>query len=128
MKLTSLARILFCLEGVIWTAVAVLVLTRSISVGVQQTTMIWILAGLMLGNAAFMFLFAWQVLRDRRFLDFFALLVVGINLVMSVTDQVGLFDMLALALNLILLGVLLKELFFNRATRQRTNPQGGKLG
>jgi hypothetical protein len=74
---------------------------------VGQRSAAGIIAILMLGNAGAMLLSGIGLGRRSRLFYVFALGVLLVNLVLTVTDQVGLLDLLMGALDLVLLGLLI---------------------
>jgi hypothetical protein len=70
----------------------------------------WIVAGLMLANAALLLFVGWGVRRGRYGFFYMALAVLGINMLLTVTDQFGLFDLIYL----VVAGTLFVLLLFTR--------------
>jgi hypothetical protein len=105
-NLARAVRLLFAVNRLTWVVIAALVWTGTVSIGVGGTAMT-ILALLMVGNAILLALAAWRALRGHRIVDFAALALVGVNTVLTVTDEVGGYDLAILILNLSLLIVLL---------------------
>jgi len=61
----------------------------------------------MFGNASAMCLAGWGLERRNRWFYAFALVVLGINIILTFTDQVGIYDWITLAIDLILLALLI---------------------
>ncbi len=74
----------------------------------------------MVGNGAALALAAWAVLRGRRFVDVGAGMLLAVNAMLSVTDQLGLADLAALALNLATLALLAVAVVRGSAPAERT--------
>jgi hypothetical protein len=106
----AVARGLFFLNAAIWILFGVLSLTRpSSSLG---PTARWIIAVLMLANAGAM---AWvgAGLGKRRSFYYLGLAVMAVNIILTVTDQVGVSDLITLVIDLAIVVLLI-------ATRSRT--------
>jgi hypothetical protein len=65
-----------------------------------------VLSGLMLANAAVMFWLGMKIVGAQTRIFFFAILYMALNVVLSITDQFGWYDLGVLLLNLIILGSL----------------------
>ena len=65
------------------------------------------MAALMLGNGAALAAAGWGLGRQSPSFYFFAVAVLVVNILMTITDQMGLWDWLTLALEVLLLGLLL---------------------
>jgi hypothetical protein len=70
---------------------------------------------LMLANGVALALAGWFSLRGHRLVDFAALAVVAVNAVLSVTDEIGLLDLLSLLVS----GALLVLLVVNMRSERR---------
>ncbi|MDP2183699.1 MAG: hypothetical protein Q8K99_14180 [Actinomycetota bacterium] len=114
----SLTRFLLATIAAFWAAFAVLLLTDVVSIRVTQRGAVVLVAVLMLGNAAVMGMLAWLALRGRRFFDYAAVAVVAVNILLTVTDEVGAYDMAYLGVSIALLALLAWSM---RASR-RTGP------
>lgn len=64
--------------------------------------MAWILVALMLGNAGAMLVMAWGLPPERARLYYAALLLLAVNLVLTLTDQVGTLDVIFLVVEVAL--------------------------
>jgi len=102
-SLVTAVRALFAVNALVWVVMAVVVWTGIIGIGLRDPASVGALALLMLGNAILLGFFAWRVLRGQRVIDYAALLWVAINLVLTITDEIGVYDLAALILNLSLL-------------------------
>jgi hypothetical protein len=97
---------LFFLNALIWLAFGIATL---VGVGARNPGQPWMLAvigALMFGNAAAMALAGWGIGRGGWLWMLVALAVLGVNILLTFTDQVGLLDWLTLAIDLAILGVL----------------------
>jgi hypothetical protein len=61
----------------------------------------------MLGNAAALFLSGWMIAKGRRWARGFALLVLAVNLLLTLTDQFGIFDLLTFLIDIVILWILI---------------------
>jgi hypothetical protein len=69
----------------------------------------WIVVGLMFANALVLLWVAWGLGRGSRPLYWLGLAAVAANLLLAVTDQFGLFDLLVLLLDAALLALLFSQ-------------------
>ncbi|MBN2549251.1 MAG: hypothetical protein JXB15_08845 [Anaerolineales bacterium] len=99
-----MAHALFFLNTLIWLILALTTYLQS------AFSLSWILALLMLGNAAAMALAGWGLYKKDRRAYYFSLALLGVNILLTFTDQFGLLDGITLAIDLVLLGLL----FFQR--------------
>jgi len=83
---------LFVLTAGLWLIFAALGLSRF-----ESSPGKWIVAGLMLANAALLLFVGWGVRTGKHGFYYMALAVVGVNVLLTITDQFGLFDLLYLA-------------------------------
>lgn len=122
-NLVHLARILFIANTLVWLLLGVVSLTRVAGNGTgQMLTMVGI-AILMFGNAAAMLVCGVGLgTRQRRFY-FLALAVLAVNIILSITDQFGLLDLLTLLLDVALLGLLV----WDRKSYALPSRTGGSL-
>ena len=116
-------QVLLTLNAAVWLIFGTISL---LSMGASQMQSGWVLlliAVMMLGNAAGMLLAAWLLGRRRRLFYFFALGLLLVNIVLTLTDQFGFFDLLTLLLDLVVIGILLlKRPFFLPAPRRPVPP------
>jgi hypothetical protein len=101
------AQILFFANAAIWLAFGVVTLARMAPGGPPQQTGTAVLAGLMLGNAVAMLVAGIGIGRQSRLFFFFAILVLVANILLSATDQFGVYDFVTLVIDGFLLGLLL---------------------
>ncbi len=100
------AQALFFLNAAIWLAFGVWSLVR-LSGSSGQALTLWIVAILMFGNVGAMLLSGVGLgTRQRRFF-YLAVAVLAVNIVLTVTDEFGIFDGITLAVDLALLGLLM---------------------
>jgi hypothetical protein len=90
---------LFVVNAVIWIALGISTLVRIEGQGVVA----WVLAGLMFGNAGAMFLSGWGLYQEKKGFFYLAVAVLVVNILLTVTDQFGLFDLIILLIDLVLL-------------------------
>lgn len=102
-----LVQVLFVLDAAIWLAFAVATYLRILPGIPDQGAMTGVMAALMLGNAAALAVAGWGLGRQSLIFYFFAVAVLVVNIVLTVTDQMGLWDWLILALEAVMLGLLL---------------------
>ncbi len=99
-------RWLFALNALIWLAFGRISLYRLANAGYAQTA--WVVAVLMFGNVAALALCAIGLAKPCRIFYIFALAVLAGNILLTFTDQFGLFAMLTLLLDLVLLVLLIR--------------------
>jgi hypothetical protein len=101
-----MVQILFFVNALAWLLLGVVNLARVAGNGTGQMLAMVVIAILMFGNAAAMLVCGVGLgTRQRRFY-FLALAVLAVNLILTVTDQFGLLDLLTLLLDVALLGLL----------------------
>jgi hypothetical protein len=106
------AQILFFLNAVIWVALGVVSLLRLSRSGPLPVVMALVIAIMMSGNAGAMLVSGIGLGKRRMFWFYLALAVLGINIILTFTDEFGLLDFVTLLIDLTLLGLLI-------ATRKR---------
>jgi hypothetical protein len=99
--------LLLAASALLWFVVGALVTTRSFDMGPVSPATVAALGAGMFGAAALMTFLAWRVLRGSRLVDGIALAVAVGNVVLTLTDDVGAYDLAYLALSLALLASLL---------------------
>lgn len=97
-------QILFFINGTVWLLFGVLSTLRFLE---QDVALRWIYALLMTANGLGMLLFGLLIIRGSAKIVVVAMLYIGLNAVLSITDQFGVVDALILLLNLCLLGLLI---------------------
>lgn len=103
----QVAQVLFYANAVIWVLLAAATVWRMAGGSAEQRVSAVVIAVLMLGNAGAMLVSGIGLGRRSRLFYLRALAVLLVNLVLTVTDQVGLLDVLTGALDLVLLGLLI---------------------
>jgi hypothetical protein len=103
----KLLRALFFLDAAIWLVFAAATLMGGIPGIPNAGPAAAVMAALMLGNAAALAVAGWGLGRQTPVFYFFAVAVLVVNMVLTVTDQMGLWDWLILALEAAMLGLLL---------------------
>jgi hypothetical protein len=106
-KTIRTAQGLFILNTTIWLVFGIVSLSSN-SLGEAVPEFVrWIIASLMFGNAAAMLVSGYAIGQRIRWTFTLALTVLAINILLTFTDQVGLFDWITLAIDLVLLGLLI---------------------
>ncbi len=112
-------RALFGVVAAFWLVAGVLALFGVLHLGATGAGA-RVLGLLMLANGAAFALAGWLALRGYRLIDLASLALVAANAVLSVTDEVGLLDVLSLLVNVELLVMLVINLL--RARRENAAP------
>lgn len=100
-----LAQALFLLNALVWAGLAAAVALREGGVGLQQAGLRWIIAGMMFANAAAMLAAGIGIGRRKGLFYLFALSLLSVNILLTFTDQFGLWDWITLVLDSLLLGL-----------------------
>ena len=108
------AQAIFGLNAIIWLMFGIISLARLAGKQSNQAIILWIVAILMFANMGAMLLSAWLIGKRKMIFYLIALAVLLINIILTFTDQFGLFDLLTLLIDLVLLGILLvkRKLFW----------------
>ena len=107
-KLIQMGRWLFWLNAAVWLTFGIMSMVRIGSSGEDTAvTTLWIIAILMLGNVAAFLWCSWAIQKQAVWYRFAVTAVLAVNILLTFTDQFGLFDFLTLLLDLILLGLVL---------------------
>ena len=114
----SAAQTLLLLIGVVWLVVGAMTLVRMTGGPVAAV----IIAVLMFGNAAVLLWLAQGIGRQSRRVYNLALIILAANLVLSVTDQVGLYDIIGMCVTLALLILLLATRSLYPNPQEQRNP------
>lgn len=117
---TKILQALFYVNAAIWLIFSLVSARRMSQGGSMGLLGVTVLGVLMLGNAAALALAGWGVGRQRRLYDLLALALLGINILLTFTDQMGLFDWLTFILDLVMTGLLIAVMF----ARRKTKPAG----
>jgi lysylphosphatidylglycerol synthetase-like protein (DUF2156 family) len=105
--MTRAAQILFYLNGMIWLSFAIWSLARMGRDGLGSPVATMFMATLMLGNTAAMWLSGYGLGKRSKIFYYIGIVVLIVNLVLTLTDQVGLLDWITLLIDLVLVGLLL---------------------
>jgi len=97
------AQALFILMGLIWFIFGVATLVRMGSSGTNPTITLWIVALLMFGNAGMLLLLSWGFGRQKNLFFYLGIIVLAANIFLTVTDEFGIFDLITLIIDLVLL-------------------------
>jgi hypothetical protein len=97
------AQALFFLNAAIWVAFGISSIERILSRNPDQALTAWIIAILMFGNTAAMLLSGVVVTRPGRLGYSFALAVLGVNILLTFTDQVGALDLITVCIDMVIL-------------------------
>ena len=103
------ALLLLALDAMLWFAFGVVVACGAIASINHPPVLRWVMAGLAWGGAAGLAGIALLLSRRSRPAFFVAIFLLTIIAVLSITDQVGLVDLVALAVSAVPLGLLLKD-------------------
>jgi uncharacterized membrane protein YsdA (DUF1294 family) len=104
-----IAQRLFGLNAAIWLVFGILGIFRLYRGSSTPTVTLWAITILMFGNVGAMLLAGLWLGKRTKWAFFFALVVLGVNLLLTFTDQVGFFDILTALIDLGLLGILLYD-------------------
>jgi hypothetical protein len=102
-----MAQALFFLNAVAWLLFGIYTLTQMAGRYPGQSMTMWIVGTLMLGNCAAMLLCGAGLGTQHRLFCYLALGVLVINSVLTVTDELGIFDLLTGLFDVILLILLI---------------------
>ena len=106
--IVAVTRWLFVLLGVIWLVLGVWSIARigQVSSSVPNAVL-WIIAVLMLINAALLTWIGWGIGRGSKLYFYFAVLLLAGNIFFTFTDEFGVIDLLTLIINVLLLVLLI---------------------
>lgn len=100
-------QVLLILNTAVWLTFGIISLLRLSLQNPEQIGVLSIVAVLMFGNVAALLLAAWLLSWQPKWGFYVALAVLLVNIVLTFTDQFGLFDLLTLLLDLTILALLL---------------------
>ena len=106
MKAMRWAQGLFFLNAAIWLVFGIVSVVRIAGNAGQGVTAV-VVAVLMFGNAGAMALSGVLLSKRRLLFYLFAMAVLAVNIILTFTDQVGAFDWITFAVDLVLLGILI---------------------
>jgi hypothetical protein len=98
---------LFFVLAAIWLLFGILSLIRMANGVTDQTITMWVVAVLVVANAGAMLVAGLGLRSGHRLSYYFALVLLVANLVLTVTDQFGVFDLITLLIDAALLVLLL---------------------
>ena len=101
------AQILFFILAAIWLLFGILSLIRMANDATDQTITLWVVAVLVVANAGAMLVAGLGLGSGHRLFYYFALVLLAANLVLTVTDQFGIFDLATLLIDAAVLVLLL---------------------
>ena len=104
-SLTRMAQALFYFNAALWLLLGIASMVRTSG---ESPYTAWIIAVLMFGNAAAQALCGWGIGSGQKRFLYLALAVLGVNIMLTFTDQVGALDVATLAIDVILLGLLIR--------------------
>ena len=120
LPLHRLAQAIFILNAGIWIFLAIGTVLSGITKNADRLVMAAVLAVFMVGNAAGMALFAVFIGKRNRWLYFSAVAFLLLNIILTVTDQVGIWDWVTLVIDILLFGILI---VIRGRYRQRLDPK-----
>ncbi len=97
------ARVLFFINGAIWLSFGVISLLRLQTNNTVPFITLVVVAGLMFGNVGAMLLAGWSLGKRYRWAFGFSLAVLIANIFLTFTDQTGLFDLVTLLFDCVIL-------------------------
>ncbi|MGD2206249.1 MAG: hypothetical protein PVH17_05675 [Anaerolineae bacterium] len=96
------AQALFVMNAVFWILLGV----SSVSRLENNAGLAWLIAVLMLANAGVMAWIGWGLGKEPKPFYYLAIPVLAVNILLTVTDEFGLFDLIALLMDVVLLMLL----------------------
>ena len=106
-KALRLARILFYINAIIWLVIGVSSLLRIATNNSAPRITLIVVAVLMFGNVGAMMVSGLGLATRTKPAYFFAFAVLGVNIILTFTDQFGVLDLATLLFDLILLGLMM---------------------
>ena len=106
LKVVPVTQALFFINAGIWVVLGFDILLRMTPKYPDMQVAYLIIGVLMLGNAAAMLLSGWGLDRFPRLAFPFGILVLLVNIPLTVTDEFGVWDLITLAIDLALLGLM----------------------
>ncbi|MBN1264714.1 MAG: hypothetical protein JXA25_04425 [Anaerolineales bacterium] len=100
-RLLKIQRWLYGLNALIWVTIGVFTLLRGASGSAPADIMI-VIGVMMFGNAAMLLYLSWRIVYQKTLDLVLAALVLGVNILLTFTDQMGFFDWATLVLDLLL--------------------------
>ncbi|MAT96682.1 MAG: hypothetical protein CL608_06020 [Anaerolineaceae bacterium] len=106
-KLIHLGQRLFWLNAAVWLIFSLWSMAWVGQGTISSTVTIWIVAILMIGNAVAFLWCSWAIQKQADWYRYIVIAILGVNILLTFTDQFGIFDFLTLLLDLVLLGLML---------------------
>ena len=106
-NLITAAQSLFYLNAIIWLAIGVASLIRMSNDSPELVVIMGVIAALMFGNAAAMVWSGFGLGKGGKYYYFVALAVISINIILTVTDEFGIYDLITLVIDMIIFGILI---------------------
>ena len=97
-RIVTALRILFLVSAVVWVVLGAVTLARMASGSPEQASVAGILAALMAAYALVLCFIAWSLGKRKKVFYYFAIAVSVLTILLTFTDQVGLADLIGLAL------------------------------
>jgi hypothetical protein len=104
---TKTIQALFYLNALIWLAFGLYTLINMAGRYPGGVITVYVIGFMMLGNVGMMFLSGILIGKQNKWAYFFAMFVLVINIISTVTDQFGFFDLVTLLLDLVIFGLLI---------------------
>jgi hypothetical protein len=105
--LIMVIRWMFYIQALIWVIFGAFNLVRSVDSASEMANMSWIMSAIMFGFACLLIWVGWRIGRmDQRFF-FIGLIVLGLTIILTVTDEFGVFDLIILVLNVVTFALLI---------------------
>jgi hypothetical protein len=104
---TKTVQALFYLNALIWLAFGLYTLINMAGRYPGGVITVYVIGFMMLGNVGMMFLSGILIGKQNKWAYFFAMFVLVINIISTVTDQFGFFDLVTLLLDLVIFGLLI---------------------
>jgi hypothetical protein len=114
------SQVLFFLNAAVWLLFAIYTLARLASGATNQSITMWVVGILMIGNVGAMLLAGFWIGKPRRLFYLFAIVVLGLNIILTLTDQFGVFGFLTLVVDLVLLALMIvsRSWYFKKRNEQ----------
>ena len=100
-------QILFSLNAAIWVILGILSLVNIENNSTVPKLLLQVIAILMFGNAGALALSGYILSKRVKWSYYLSMVVLGINIILTVTDQVGTLDWITLAIDILLLSLLM---------------------
>ena len=97
------AQVLLFILGAIWILFGVASLISLVNSSTNPTVTLWVVAILMFGNAGALLVIGWGIGKQKRLFFSLGIIVLAANIFLTVTDEFGIFDLITLIIDLVLL-------------------------